>query len=88
MMMGGGGYAGGGGYGGRGGGMYGTYGGTTGVVVGEGVGRMMMVGPWNGVSAVSNTVVTIQVTKADVDAYAKGELNDEQFRQRVKTFVY
>jgi hypothetical protein len=34
------------------------------------------------------TVLTIQAKKADIDAFAKGELSAEQFQQRVKTFTY
>jgi hypothetical protein len=34
------------------------------------------------------TVLTIQAKKADVDAFAKGELNTEQFQQRARTLTY
>lgn len=36
----------------------------------------------------ASTVLTFQATKADVDAFAAGTLDFEQFRQRVKTFTY
>ncbi len=36
----------------------------------------------------ATTVLTIQAKKADIDAFAKGELSAEQFQQRVKTFTY
>ena len=34
------------------------------------------------------TVLTIQAKKADIDAFAKGDLSFEQFQQRVKIFTY
>lgn len=36
----------------------------------------------------SSTTLTMRVKKADVDAYAKGEINFEQFQQKVKIFTY
>lgn len=36
----------------------------------------------------SARVLTIQAKKADIDAFAKGDLSFEQFQQRVKTFTY
>ncbi len=36
----------------------------------------------------SATVLTLQAKKADIDAFAKGEIDLEQFRQKVKTFTY
>ncbi|MEN6577743.1 MAG: hypothetical protein ABFD90_15475 [Phycisphaerales bacterium] len=36
----------------------------------------------------STTVLTMQARKADVDAFAKGELDFDQFRQRVRAFSY
>ncbi|MEN6425056.1 MAG: hypothetical protein ABFE13_06825 [Phycisphaerales bacterium] len=36
----------------------------------------------------STTVLTMQAKKADVDAFAKGELDFDQFRQRVRAFSY
>jgi hypothetical protein len=32
--------------------------------------------------------MTLRVTRADVDAYAKGQLNQEQFEQRVQVITY
>jgi hypothetical protein len=34
------------------------------------------------------TVLTIQAKKADIDAFGKGTLDFEQFRQKVKIFTY
>jgi hypothetical protein len=34
------------------------------------------------------TVLTIQLKKADIDAFAQGDLSFEQFQQRVKMFMY
>ena len=36
----------------------------------------------------SSTVLTIRAKKSDVDAFAKGELDVEQFRQKINIFVY
>ncbi len=36
----------------------------------------------------ATTVLTIQARKADVDAYARGELDRDQFEQRSKVFAY
>jgi hypothetical protein len=38
--------------------------------------------------AAAGTVLTLQAKKADIDAFAKGILNLQQFQQRVKTFSY
>jgi hypothetical protein len=38
--------------------------------------------------AAAGTVLTLQVRKVDIDAFAKGGLSFEQFQQRVKTFSY
>jgi hypothetical protein len=32
--------------------------------------------------------MTLRATKADVDAYAKGQLSQEQFEQRVQVTTY
>lgn len=40
------------------------------------------------VAASPTTVLTMQALKADVDAFAKGDLDFEQFREKVKTFAY
>lgn len=74
---------GGGGYGGSGGGIGGG-------MMGGGMGGSMMggmSGPGEmGVSPA--TVLTIRAKKSDVDAFAKGEQDFEQFRQKVQTFTY
>ena len=36
----------------------------------------------------SRTVLTVRVKKSDVDAFSKGELDFDQFRQRVQIFAY
>jgi hypothetical protein len=36
----------------------------------------------------SATVLTIRAKKSDVDAFAKGELDFEQFQQKVEIFTY
>lgn len=38
--------------------------------------------------AAPSTVLTLQAKKADIDAFAQGDLNFEQFQHRVKTFTY
>lgn len=73
-----GGYGGGGGYGG-----YGGFGGGYGVS-GFGYGGM---GGYEMVPA-SSATLTMRVKRADVDAFAKGELDFEQFQQQVKTLTY
>jgi hypothetical protein len=54
---------------------------------GTGAGRVNRV-PGGSASAAPTTVLTIQAKRADIDAFAKGGLNLEQFQQRVKTFTY
>jgi hypothetical protein len=44
--------------------------------------------PSGAASATPMTVLTIQAKKGDIDVFAKGDLNLEQFQQRVKTFTY
>ena len=39
-------------------------------------------------AAPSATVLTIRAKKSDVDAFAKGELDFEQFQQKVQIFTY
>ncbi len=39
-------------------------------------------------SVPSTTVLTIRAKKSDVDAFAKGELDFEQFQQKVQIFMY
>jgi hypothetical protein len=36
----------------------------------------------------SSTVLTIRVKKSDIDAFAKGDLDLEQFQKKVKIFTY
>jgi hypothetical protein len=49
--------------------------------------RTGLVLPAIGVSSGRN-VMTLRATKADVDAYAKGQLSPEQFEQRVQAITY
>jgi hypothetical protein len=72
-----------GGMGGFGGGMGGYGGGMGGY--GGGMGGMTGFGEM-GVS--SATVLTIRVKKAQVDAFAKGELDFDEFRRHVQIFTY
>jgi hypothetical protein len=77
----GGGYAGGysysGGYSDSGGGMGGGMGGFGGGMSGFG-----------GAGASGATVLTIRANKSDIDTFAKGELDYEQFRPKVQIFTY
>jgi|GEM_PF-576857 len=41
-----------------------------------------------GAAPSASTVLTMQAKKADINAFARGELDFEQFQQRVKTFAY
>ena len=34
------------------------------------------------------TVLTIRVKKEDIDAFSKGDIDFEQFRQKVQVFTY
>ena len=36
----------------------------------------------------SATILTIRAKKSDVDAFAKGEIDFEQFQQKVEMFAY
>lgn len=92
----GGGGMGGGGMGGYGGGssgfVVGGYGGMGGMV-GAGMGGMYggmgsMGGMFSGTTFSSSTVLTIRAKKSDVDDFAKGGLNFEQFQERVQIFMY
>lgn len=49
--------------------------------------RTGLVLPAVGVSS-GRSVMTLRATKADVDAYAKGQLSPEQFEQRVQVITY
>lgn len=42
----------------------------------------------NGFSVAATTVLTMQAKKVDINAFARGDLDFEQFQQRVKTFAY
>ena len=71
---------------------YGGYGGTGGVAgyggmggVGFGYGGMAGVA---GMGTASSATLTMRVKKSDVDAFAKGEMDFEQFQQKVKIFMY
>ncbi len=78
----------GGGYGVYGGGGYGGYGGfVSGGVGGHGFGYGGM-GGVAGMLPASSVSLTMRVKKADVDAFAKGDLDFEQFQQQVKTLTY
>jgi hypothetical protein len=89
MMGGMGGYGGGmmGGMGGYGGGMggYGGYGGGMGGMAGMGMG---MGGMYGGMDFPSTTVMTIRAKKSDVSDFARGEMDFDQFQERVEIFTY
>ena len=70
--------------GGMGGGMGGMMGGTGGRMGGMGVGM----GGFGGMGISSATVLTIRAKKSDIDAFAKGQQDYEQFRQKVQIFTY
>jgi hypothetical protein len=101
FMMGGmGGY--GGGMGGGYSSSYGVSGGSSGYIggMGGGMGGGMVGGMGGGMGGFSDmkvynetgvapaTVLTIRAKKSDIDAFAKGELDYEQFRQKVQIFTY
>ncbi len=73
-----------GGYGGGGGGFYMRSSGYSSASGGASTSRV----PRVTVAPASATVLTLQAKKADIDAFAKGEIDLEQFRQKVKTFTY
>lgn len=89
-----GGYGGGGGYGGYGGGSggFGGSGGAGGMAGYGGMGGASFgYGAMTGFArteAGPRTILTMRVKKSDVDAYAKGEINFEQFQQKVKILTY
>jgi hypothetical protein len=73
--------------GGMGGGMMG--GGMGGVMMGGGMSGDMMGGMEYGeTGSASTTVLTIRAKKSDVDDFAKGEIDFEQFQQKVDIFTY
>jgi len=43
---------------------------------------------YSGTSFSSSTVLTIRAKKSDVDGFAKGELDFEQFQEHVQIFMY
>ncbi len=53
-----------------------------------GYGGIVQFGHPRGDSWQQTTVLTLRVKKADIDAYAEGELNFEQFKQKVQVFTY
>ena len=73
-----------GGGGGFGGGVYGGGGFGGGIMMG-GYGGMAGYGEMGPPSA---TILTIRAKKSDVDGFAKGEFDFEQFQQKVETFTY
>jgi len=65
----------------------GGYGG--GMMGGMGMGSGMMGGmAYSEMGPPSATILTIRAKKSDVDAFAKGELDFEQFQQKVQIFTY
>jgi len=56
--------------------------------MGGGMGGVGGMGGFGGAGASSATVLTIRAKKADIDAFAKGEQDFEQFRQKVQIFTY
>jgi hypothetical protein len=81
-----------GGYGGgAAGGGYGMggYGGTTGGgMYGGGSGMMGGMGGYVETGVLPATVLTIRAKKSDVDAFAKGDIDYQQFRQKVQILMY
>jgi hypothetical protein len=77
-------YGGGGFGGGVGGGVYGGGGFGGGSLGGVGFGG----GSYGEMGSSSATVLTIRAKKSDVDIFAKGELDFEQFQQKVEIFTY
>ncbi len=67
---------------GMGGGMGGMGGGMGGGMMGGGVGGPVEMG------VSPTTVLTIRAKKSDIDAFAKGKQDYEQFRQKVQIFTY
>ncbi|UCG49616.1 MAG: hypothetical protein JSU94_07515, partial [Phycisphaerales bacterium] len=75
-----------GGYGGGGGFVMGGYG-SAGTMRGSSMSGMYgEMGAFGGVS--SSTVLTIRAKKANVDDFAKGQLDPEQFQEHVQIFTY
>ncbi|MBN2183598.1 MAG: hypothetical protein JW715_16940, partial [Sedimentisphaerales bacterium] len=74
------------GMGGSAGGMMGGYGG--GGMGGSAGGMMGGMGGYSEPNVSPSTVLTIRAMKADVDAFSEGELNFDEFRQRVQILMY
>ncbi len=65
-----------------------SYGGGSGMMMG-GMGDMYgSMSPQNGTTFSSSTVLTIRARKSDVDDFAKGTLDLEQFQEKVKVLTY
>jgi len=78
-----------GGYGGGGmGGSYGVSGRTGGGMMAGGDMGAMYGEDYSGAGSSSATVLTIRAKKMDVDAFARGELDFEQFQEKVEIFTY
>jgi hypothetical protein len=89
-LGGGGGIYGGGGYGGGG---YGGYGGSGSYGGGGGSFGYGMGGMSGGIGSspmefTSSTVLTIRAKKSDIDAFAKGDMDFEQFQEKVNILMY
>jgi len=65
---------------------------TMGGMMGGGIGGGVMMGggseDYSGTGSASTTVLTIRAKKSDVDDFAKGEIDFEQFQQKVDIFTY
>ena len=72
-----------------GGGYGGGYGGGGGAGFGGGAGGMVGdAGTLGGEDSAGATVMTIRAKKSDVDDFAEGKLNFEQFQEKVKILIY
>ena len=78
----------GGGMGGMAGGGMGGGGFGGGMMMGGGMGGMMGGMEYGETGSASTTVLTIRAKKTDVDAFAIGELDFEEFQQKVEIFTY
>jgi hypothetical protein len=77
-----------GGYGGGGGFVVGGYG-SMGGMMGSGMGGMYGgMATYSGRTFSSSTVLTIRAKRANVDDFAKGQLDLEQFQEHVQIFMY
>ena len=71
------------------GGGYGAVGGMMGSGMSGGMGGMYGgMATYSGTTFSSSTVLTIRAKKADVDDFAKGQLDLKQFQERVQIFMY